>query len=128
MLERKFQIQFRKWAKENIKTSAAFELKVCKTALPFNAVPDHQIQGLWNAKHGRILMKLVDCGYQNPFDMFQLVEVPAYVVVRFSSGNFYLIDIDSFIELKNTIGNSKSSQFTRKSLTEELCKHNAFVI
>lgn len=122
MLERKWSAQFGKWAKEHIKTSAVFELKVCKKSLPFASVKEHQIQGLWNTKHKKLYMKLPDCGFSQPYDAFLLAEVPAYIVVRFESKNFYLIDIDDFIELKNTIGNSKSSQFKRKSITEEEAK------
>lgn len=111
MLERNFSQLFGRWAKANMPHSAAFELKVCKTALPWNAVKPHQVDGLVHAAEGRLYLKIPDCGYSAPFDSFMLVGVPAYVVVRFGSGEFYMIHILDFIYARE---HSK-----RKSLTEE---------
>ena len=120
MLEKTFQTQFNKFVKSSFKHTAAYELKVCKTALPFSAVKEHQLQGLWHAKHDGLVWKIVDCGYQNPFDAVSLYSVEAYIVIRYASGNFYMIDIDTFLQEQQTS--------IRKSLTEERCKQIAIVI
>src|SRR3990167_3383382 len=111
-IEQKFTTEFRKWLMVNLKQTGAYEIKIAHgKSLPFASVKEHQIQALYHAKHGTISFKIPDCGFQNPFDLFQLVQVPAYIVVRFESKNFYFLDIDDFINLKNTS--------VRKSLTEE---------
>ena len=112
MRERDFQTQFGKWLKANRPQSAAYELKVAKgKSFPFSAIQDHQLQGLWHAKHSHLYMKLPDVGYQMPFDCFMLGKVEAYVVIRYEeSGIWYAIDIDDFIAHKDSSD--------RKSLTE----------
>ena len=117
MNERTFQSQFNKFVKSSFKRTAAYELKVCKTSLPFTNVKEHQLQGLWHAKHDGLVYKIVDCGYQNPFDAVSLYGVEAYIVIRYASGNWYMIDIDTFLQEKKTS--------IRKSLTEERCKEIA---
>ncbi len=109
--EKDFQSWFGKWLKSRWQHTGAFELKSVDTSLPFSALPDHQIEGLLHAKHEKIYMKLPDVGFQMPFDCFILASVPAWVVVRYSSGNWYTIDIDAFVKERDTS--------TRKSLTEE---------
>ena len=120
MKERIFQNIFRKWLIANSKETAAYELKVCKTSLPFAAVAEHQLQGLWHTKHKHVVFKIPDCGFQNMYDMISLCGISAYIVIRYASGNFYLIDIDIFIKEQQTS--------MRKSLTEERCKQIAIVI
>ncbi len=111
MKEKNFQTQFGKWIKANPMTGV-FELKSARgNSLPFSAVVPHQIEGLWHAKHEKIYMKLPDVGYQMPFDCFCVKGVPAYVVIRYESGAWYMIDIDRFIEERDSSA--------RKSLTEE---------
>lgn len=112
-LEKDFQTEFCKWAKYNIKETAAFELKFTRSlSLPFSDVQEHQINALYNAKHHYLIHKIPDAGYQNPFDCFFLKGCNAYVVIMFTKQKtFYLIDIDDFIQEKNTS--------VRKSLTQD---------
>ena len=114
MKERQWSGQFGKWAKANIHESTVFELKVCGTSLPFSNVAEHQMQGLLHAKHDKLYLKIPDCGYSAPFDAFMLSNISAYIVIRYTSGNFYLVDIDIFLQEKKTS--------IRKSLTEQRCK------
>ncbi len=111
MKERDFQSTFNKYLKHVHKATGAFELKLCKgPSLPFSAVAPHQIDALLNAKHGTLVFKIPDTGYQNPFDCFSLSGVPAYIVIKFSE-HWYAIDIDDFIRHRD--------RSKRKSLLEE---------
>jgi hypothetical protein len=110
ILEKKFQTLFSHWIKENATYTFAYELKSVDTSLPFSAVEEHQILGLWNAKHNKVGKKLEDVGYQQPFDGFVLHHVPAFVGIRFGTGNAFFIDIDIFV--------AESKNSARRSLTE----------
>src|ERR1700744_3439847 len=111
MKERSFQTIFGHWVKEHMKESAAFELKSVKgKSCPFNAVQEHQIMALKRVEEGIFYHKIPDVGFQNPFDCFSLVKCPAYVVIRYGSGNWYAIRVWLFVF---EAGISK-----RKSLTE----------
>lgn len=117
MIERDFQSIFTKWLKINWRTSAAFELKLTKIDnLPFAAVKEHQLIGLWNAKNTQVVYKLSDVSFgKKPFDEFVLSGAESYIAIMFYKPNskhqFYLIEISDFLEEK------KKSE--RKSLTEE---------
>ena len=92
--------------------SATFELKQTRTgSIPFRALKPHQEQALLHVTSGRFVWKIMDCGYENPFDSFFLYKAAAYVVVVYSSKRFYCIDIDSW--------KKERLQSVRKSLTEE---------
>jgi penicillin-binding protein-related factor A (putative recombinase) len=111
MKEKDFQSVFNKWLKHVHKQTGAFELKLCRNrAMPYSAVAPHQIDALLNAKHGTLIYKIPDVGYQNPFDCVSLSGVPAFVVVKYTSGKAYGIDIDDFIRFRDSS--------SRKSLTE----------
>jgi len=119
MVEADFQVKFTRWAKYNIKTSCAFELKIAKEkSLPFSAIQPHQIEALSIAKHSTLIHKISDGGYQQtPFDCFTLSGSEAYVVIMFykrGQKEFYMIDIDVFISEMNTS--------IRKSITAERAK------
>jgi len=123
MLEKDFQILFNKWCKHVGQGTAAYELKLARTdSLSFDVVVEHQVNALYNAKHGKVVFKIPDCGYQNPFDSFVLEGVPAYVVVMYMKHKkeFMIIDIDMWIHEKIA---SK-----RKSLTYERAKELGRVI
>ena len=116
--EKDFQVKFSLWAKHNLDESCAFELKIEKgNALPFSALAVHQKENLLAVKHGSPLSfvwKIMDAGYQNPFDGFVLCDASAWIAVMFYSRGckkFYLIDIDAWCKEEETSD--------RKSLTEE---------
>ena len=120
MKERDFQSTFNNWLKQVYKKTAAFELKITHTdSLPFNSVKDHQIAALEAAKWGVLVYKIPDVGYQNPFDCFSLVNVPAFVVIKYASF-FCLIDVETF-----TLERDRSK---RKSLTSARAKELAHTI
>ncbi len=108
---------FLKWAKARMNHSFAFEAKICKgPSLPFDSVKEHQANSLYRVKHGYFNFKIPDVGYdQKPFDGFQMVMQPAYVVIfwyqKRGDKRMTLIDIDQWME---EIQNSE-----RKSLTYE---------
>jgi len=111
MKEKDFQSYFNKWLKAVHRQTGLFELKQTKTSsLPYSALALHQEQALLQAKHGTLVFKIPDCGYQNPADCFSLSGVPAFVVVKFPEGS-YGIDIDDFIRQRDSSD--------RKSLTED---------
>lgn len=116
MKERDFQSLFTRYVRAKwSRTSAAFELKICKgKSLPFAAVQPHQLAALREAKNGRIAYKIPDdsAGYK-PFDSFVLSGALAFVCVMFYARGcrrFYLIDIDAW--------DSEVATSSRKSLTE----------
>lgn len=113
--EAQFNTLFNKWLKNVYKKTGAFELKQTQTdSLPFSAVVDHQIQALMNAKHGILVYKIPDSGYQNPFDVFTLAGVPAYVVIKYPN-IICGIDIDMFSTEKAL---SQRRSLTSKRATE----------
>lgn len=126
MLEKQYQPLFNRWCQHHFKGSAVFELKRGESSIPFDAVKDHQEHALLQAKHGKLIFKIPDAGFQNPFDSFQLQEVGAYVVLFFeehyrSTKEFFMIDIDVWLNEKRTserksIGVKKASElgFARK--------------
>lgn len=108
---------FLKYAKHFLNYSFAFEAKICKEpSLPFDAVKDHQVAGLYQVKHGTFNYKIADVGYdQKPYDGFQFYMAPAFVVIFWNQKRgdkrFTMIDIDMFCEEKRIS--------PRKSLTYE---------
>lgn len=120
MKERDFQTTFNHWLKVIHKKTGAFELKQTKgNALPFNAVVPHQVQALLQVKNGTFVYKIVDCGYQNPFDCFSMVNEDAFVVIKYPKF-FCLIDIlDWCNEVK---------RIDRKSLTSDRAKEIATIV
>ena len=107
--EAKLQTKFNQWLRTK-QISCAFELKQCDLSLPFKNVVDHQRDALLKVRHGTLVYKIVDCGYQNPFDGISLTNMPAYVVIYYKkSRKFYLIDIDTFL--------LEEKRSKRKSLT-----------
>lgn len=117
MTERDFTTKFNKWLKYHWKSSAVFELKICKEkSIPFNAVQPHQLTNLKIAKDNILPYKIDDMSIgQKPFDIVCMRKVPAYVVIFFyqkrGDDEFVVIDVDHFIDEMET---SK-----RKSLTKE---------
>ena len=110
--ERDFQREFSQWLRSVHRQTGAFELKLSRTSsLPYSALAEHQEQALLNAKHGTLVYKIPDAGYQNPFDCVCLSGIPSFVVVRFPSKKTYLIDIDDWARNRD--------RSKRKSLTED---------
>jgi len=101
--------------------TCAIEIKICKTgSLPFSRLEEHQKNALLNTKHGCVVHKIADCGYQNPFDAVILCNEPAFVVVMFyrrGQKEFFVIDIDTWC--------AEEKESTRRSLTEERAREIA---
>jgi len=116
---------FLKYAKARINHSFAFEAKICKEkSLPFDVVKDHQEIALFRVKHGYFNYKIPDAGYdQKPFDGFQMVMQPAYVVIFWyqirGDKRLTIIDIDMWMEEKRTS--------ERRSITFERAKEIATI-
>lgn len=121
--EANFQTTFNHWLKAVHKKTGAFELKQTKgNALPFNAVVPHQVQALLQVRGIRssaFVYKIVDCGYENPFDCFSMSNEDAFVVIKYPDF-FCLIDI---LDWCNEVERSD-----RKSLTSERAKEIATII
>lgn len=126
------QVLFNKYLKTNPPNRAtAYELKICKgNSLSFNAVKEHQRQGLLDAKKG-LYHKISDSPIfagnmtrftnPKPFDCLYLKDAIGYVVILFYKPRkpkvTYMINIYSFLD------EEKKSE--RKSLTEEKAKEIA---
>ena len=115
-LEKDFQTLFGKWARHNLTTTAALELKVSKTdSLQFSRLEDHQFFALRAAKHSMVYHKIAD-GTQGrkPCDAFTIAGGDALIVVMFrctviGQKEFFLIDIDQW---------EQEAAGSRRSLTE----------
>lgn len=109
--EAAFQTKFNEWLRGSYKGTGAFELKETDGPLPFIRVEAHQKNSLSAAKHGILAYKIPDDSRSfKPFDCFSLSGVPSYIVVKYRRGDFYLIDVDTFIE--------EDRRSVRRSLTE----------
>lgn len=113
MKEKNFQITFNHWLKNVYKRTGVFELKLAQGSLPFSAVVSHQIEALSAVRHGTLVFKIPDAGFQNPFDVFCLTEQPAYVVIKYPKG-VAIIPIDTFV--------MESKRSKRRSLTWDRAK------
>lgn len=79
------------WLKANHHSSCAFEIKSSDgNTIPRSALKPHQKLALQDANsHHGIIHKLTDeARRQQPFDGFQLIEVPAYVIACFPKHGF----------------------------------------
>lgn len=115
--EKNFQTLFNRWAKHFINFTSAFELKISKgKSLPYKNLEEHQLNTLYYAKHNKVIYKIPDAGFTNPFDSFVLYKTLAFVVVMFHAKQdfFYMIDIDDWI--------NQRENSDRKSITIEEAK------
>lgn len=113
--EARYQVFFNHWLRTAHQKTGAYELKQTQgVSIAFSAVKEHQRRALLIAKHGTLVHKITDfdIGWK-PFDCFSFHKAPAFVVLFFKK-NFYLIDIDVFLEEERTS--------TRKSITEQRAK------
>lgn len=105
MKERDFQTELGKWLKINWKTSAVFELKICKEKrFNLKRIETHQLHNLHLAKHGCLYYKISDSSIgQKPMDCFTFYKSKAYLVLIFYiprfEKRFYMIDIDRVLAL-----------------------------
>lgn len=121
MKEKQIQTLFSKVC--NIR--GAFELKIAKSPLPYEAVKPHQIEALLKVKNKGLFHKITDVPvsqmkfsrftHKKPFDGIYLDHYPAYVAICYykprQPKELIIISITDFITAKSTD--------TRKSLTEE---------
>lgn len=102
--EADFGLQFRTWVRDNWHTTATFELKQSQNdSIPFSCLEEHQIR--YNLAKERLVRVQGTIGEP---DMINLINVSAFIVIKFKSGA-YIISIEDFLLEK------KRSQ--RKSLT-----------
>jgi hypothetical protein len=115
MNEKDLTTRIIKYCQHNIDYSCAIEVKIThEKSLPFARLEEHQRAALFFAKHRKLIHKIPDAGYLNPFDFFILYKVPAYVCVMFytkGEKEFFLIDIDKWM--------AKEEASDRKSLRIE---------
>ena len=122
MKEKDLTCLFRNWLKANWKSSAAFELKICKTnSFNLKRIAEHQISNLNLVHHGLFFWKLADLGLQNAFDCFTLYREEANLVIFFYKPRrpkiFYMIPIGV---IQGLIDDGK------KSITEQDAKKLAY--
>lgn len=108
--EQRATSKLKQWLIANRLETAAYEVKQNRgKPIPFSFLAEHQKRSLLIAKHGMFAWKIADTGFINPFDLFTMYKVPAYIVVFFKR-NGYLIDVDAWEQ------EAKTSK--RKSLTQ----------
>jgi hypothetical protein len=99
--EAAFQTEFSKWAKHNVHTNTACELKLVKgDRMPLSVIAEHQWICLKQAKSRNLVHKISDMSMtQKPFDCFILSGAEAYFVLMFyqkrGDNEFYMIDVDT---------------------------------
>lgn len=125
MTEADFQRNFTKWAKHNVHTSTAFELKLVHSdRMPLSVIADHQWICLKNAKSRNMVYKIPDVGMaQKPFDCFVLAGASAYFVIMFykrGQKGFFLIDVDVLFSYMET-GHRSITEADARSLADEVC-------
>jgi penicillin-binding protein-related factor A (putative recombinase) len=115
--EAQFQSKFNKWCVYRFNETCAAELKVThgKDTLPFSNIKEHQINNLYQVKHGKYPYKIADVGQmQKPFDMVFFASCNAYIVILFTDKDFVMIDIDEYLKF--------SKDKTRGSISFEQAK------
>jgi hypothetical protein len=117
--EAKFNIKFNHWLKSVYKETMFYELKQTSGSLPFSAVKPHQIEGLQQVRHGTLVYKMPDVGFQNFCDGFCVTEQPACIVIKYPTF-FCLISIDTFV--------LESKRSKRRSLTAARAKDIAQIV
>lgn len=140
MKEKDFQREFGKWVQNNntyIGGSAVFELKIMKgTSIRWDAVKDHQVSALHDAKHSRIYHKITDMPHfkgmmtrfdaKKPFDCFIIHRALAYIVIwNYVKGTRELhremvwIDIDAWVRAREE-SNKKSANWNELKMIGEV--------
>ena len=124
MKEKDLQCLFRNWLKANWKSSAAFELKICKTdRFNLKCIAEHQIANLKLVNEGLFFFKLADLGLQNPWDCFTLYKEEAYLVLFFykprQPKKFYLIPIEIIERIINN-GDKSISEFVAEKIAYKI--------
>jgi hypothetical protein len=63
--------------------TGALEVKVFRNnkPIPLSEIYEHQKRNLSIVAHEKFVYKIIDCGYQNPFDIIMLEKELAYLVV-----------------------------------------------
>lgn len=131
MTERDMQTFFGTYIKENPpRESSVYELKFTSgRSIRFDAVKEHQIEGLQGAEMDFCYHKLTDQPWmpdrphvfqlRKPFDCFCFVGAKAYVVVWFYVPRkpkvFYFIPVFGFLQMME---NSDRKSFTREMAAE----------
>lgn len=126
MNEKKFQVIFGAFLKANPpRRSEVYELKFARDGvIRFDAVADHQIRNLLNAKNGGgVYHKISDAPihrgmrtrftYKKPFDCLHIVAEEAYVVVLF----YYPREEKQAILITADRWRQEQQESSRKSLT-----------
>ena len=122
------QTFFGKYLKENSPDETeVYELKFTKgISIPFDRVPEHQIEALLKSENEGLYHKITDQPWgrtsnirytsKKPFDCLFITKVKAYLVVWFYVPRkpkiFYKIRIKDFLEMEK--------QTDRKSFTEDM--------
>ena len=106
---------FMKWSRARFNETFAFEAKICKkSSLPFIAVKPHQESALKVVKDSCFNHKIADTSLSPlPFDGFQMVKQPAYVVIFWCNVSretlLTMIDIDTWLRIKQDPTNKRKS-------------------
>jgi penicillin-binding protein-related factor A (putative recombinase) len=115
---------FRNWLKANWQSSAAFELKICKTErFNLKCIAEHQLSNLKLVNEGLFFFKLADLGLQNPWDCFTLYKEEAYLVLFFyrprQPKKFYMITIETIERIINN-GDKSISEFVAEKIAYKI--------
>lgn len=80
-----------------------FELKIVTegSSLPFSKIEKHQWEGLQALEESGLVWKLSDeDSRQKPCDCFCVPPLPAYLVIRYPEGFFYMIPIKEAMKIR----------------------------
>ena len=118
--EAQFQTKFNSWLRNKYRITGAYELKQTKKdSFPYRNLAQHQEDWLLAVSNGTAVYKISDeSSGHKPFDCFCFNREPAFVVILYPSGTFYLIHIGNFVFYRD-------HRAKRKSLTEDEAKEIA---
>jgi penicillin-binding protein-related factor A (putative recombinase) len=100
--EASFTTKLNKWLRHNWSITGPIEVKVSKTGrINIHQFADHQLAALRQASVGRLIWKIPDAGWTNPFDIIVYNQCIAFVCLVFNietSKKFYMINANTFIK------------------------------
>lgn len=98
-----------------------FELKIVTEgkSLPFSRIEKHQWDGLLAAEENGLVWKLSDeDSRQKPCDCLSIPPLPAYLVIRYPEGFFYMIPIKNVVKIRDegviSITEDKAKEYAEK--------------
>lgn len=100
--EQAFTTKFNKWLRYNWSITGPIEVKVSKTGrINIHQFAPHQLSALKACSESKLVWKIPDAGWSNPFDIVIYANCIAFVCLVFNietSKKFYMINAKTFVK------------------------------